>query len=126
MKRAKFEPIFDQKSDFCEKSVEKPVETFVPGQAIDLATLIKRFENGQRLNVHANFEPMDNMTRGSMYVEDFEDAPPDDIHDIVDVENAIREHEVAKREHKKKVSEKGKEAPPKEATAPEPPTPSQE
>lgn len=97
MKRPNFSPIFDEEKDFCEVTSEKPVETFVPNQQIDLRTLIQRFESGQRLNVHENFKPMSNFTNGSMYVEDYEDAPPDGVYDIVDVHNALNEHEQTKK-----------------------------
>lgn len=105
MNRPNFEPIFTQKSDFCEKSSPKPVETFVPHQAMSLSELISRFERGQRLNVHQNFKPMDNFTDGTLYVEDFEDAPPDDVHDVVDVHNFYLEH----KEHKKDFAKRQKE-----------------
>lgn len=122
MKRPNFQPIFEKNADFCERTSDQPVNTLIPGQAIDLATLIKRFESGQRLNVHENFKPMSNMSEG-LYVEAFEDAPPDDIHDIVDVHAVMREHEQVKRDHKKRQAEKGKEATGKEAPAPNPPMP---
>lgn len=93
-------------SRICERTSPQPVKSFVAGQAIDLKTLIQRFERGQRLNVHENFRPMSNFTEGSLYVEDFDDAPPDNIHDVVDVEEHYREHQ----EHKKDFAKRKKEA----------------
>lgn len=100
-------------SQICERTNPKPIETFVPRQALDLKTLIERFERGQRLNVHQNFTPMSNMTQDSMYVEDFDDASPDNVHDIVDVEEHYRAHQEHKADYnrRKKESKQGKDVP---------------
>lgn len=107
-------PIFTQKSEFCEVSSPDPVETFVPGQAISLSELVTRFERGQRLNVHNN--PMNIMYRSDEEAaansETFDDAAPDDVHDIVDVHEYYRAHE----SHKKEFTEKQKAKKSKQAT----------
>ena len=91
MKRANFEPILEKK-DYVERSNSKPIETFIPNQAMNLKELVQRFERGQRLNVHENFRPGSNFTDGKIYEEDFEDAPPDNIHDVTDVHEYYNEH----------------------------------
>lgn len=106
MKRPNFQPIFEKKSDFCEVSNDQPIRTFIPNQAIDLKELIARFDRGQRLNVHENFAPLSNFTRDSIYEEDFEDAPPDNVHDVVDVQEYYRDHENHKRDFQKRQKEK--------------------
>lgn len=100
-------------SQICERTNPNPIDTFVPHQALDLKTLIQRFERGQRLNVHQNFTPMSNMTSDSLYVEDFEEAPPDNVHDIVDVESHYRAHQEHKADYnrRKKESKRVEDAP---------------
>lgn len=108
MKRPNFKPIFDEKSDYCEKNSSQPIKSFIPGQAMNLSELISRFDRGQRLLVHNNFDPMSNFTKDSLYEESFEDAAPDGIYDVVDVENHYREHKVHKRDYEKRKSERAK------------------
>lgn len=102
MERPKFEPIFTKKSDYCEKSASKPVETFIPHQAISLKELVSRFERGQRLNVHMNFRAGDNfenitdeeaLMRMKTESMDTDDFPPVGVHDISEVEEAYKEHQ---------------------------------
>lgn len=119
MIRPKFQPIFEGKSDFCEQSDSKPVETFVPNQAISLSELISRFERGQRLNVHTNFrvgsnledltdeEALQRIREESLDSDDF---PPDDVHDIVDVQREKELHDVHKREFHERVKRNKEEA----------------
>lgn len=123
MNRPNFQPIFTQKSDFCEQSSDKPVKTFVPGQAMKLSELMRRFEQGQRLNVHENFAPMSNFTRDSVYEETFDDAPPSDIHDIVDVHEYYKEHQHEIAEYKKLLKKKKEtqQAQPSQPQAPQVP-----
>lgn len=115
---------FTKKSEYCELSDEKPVNTFIPGQAIKLAELVARFERGQRLNVHGNpmniFYSTDEQANANS--ETFDSAPPDDIHDITDVEEYYRAHQQHLKEYKEKKA-KTKQAPVKEAQQVEPPTP---
>lgn len=92
--------------NFFEKSSDIPVKTFVPHQAITLRDLVSRFERGQRLNVHQNFSPQSNMTEGQIVEESFEEAAPDDIHDIVDVYSYMKEHEQRKSAFNKRQKEK--------------------
>ena len=105
-KKPLFESPFADKSEYCEKLSDKPVQTFIPHQAITLKELVTRFEHGQRLNVHQNFAPGSNFTNDSVYEEDFDDAPPTDVHDVVDVHNYMQEHE----QHKKDYQQRQKEA----------------
>ena len=69
-KKPLFESPFADKSEYCEKLSDKPVQTFIPHQAITLKELVTRFEHGQRLNVHQNFAPGSNFTNDSVYEED--------------------------------------------------------
>lgn len=125
MKLANFEPIFTDEKQFCERSSSKPIETFVPHQAISLKELVSRFERGQRLNVKQNFLPGDNFYRGSSDdVEDqrivandfaqdemrFEQSAPDDVHDVVDVHDYYRDHLKQKSEYEQRMKEKKEEA----------------
>lgn len=139
MKRTNFEPIFTKKSDYCEKSSSKPIATFVPHQAISLKELVSRFERGQRLNVHMNFHPGDNLenitddealARIKAESMDSDDFPPTGIHDIADVEAAYKEHQnhkidFAQRQKKKreeaKQAQQKKQAP--QVSEPTPPAP---
>lgn len=105
MERANFEEKISKK-DYVERTNSKPIETFIPNQAMNLKELVSRFERGQRLNVHENFRPGSNFTEGSIYEEDFEDAAPDDIHDVVDVQEYYRLHNERKSTFKKKQEEK--------------------
>lgn len=98
MERPNFISKISQK-DAAERSSDKPIKSFVPHQAMNLAELISRFERGQRLNVHENFPAMSNFTRDRIEEESFIDAPPDDIHDVVDVQNAMHEHEAHKKDY---------------------------
>lgn len=117
MIRPKFQPIFEKDSDFCEVSNDKPIKSFVPHQALDLKELIARFDAGQRLNVHENFTPLANFTRDKIYEESFEDCPPDDIHDVVDVQEYYQAHENHKRDFQKRQKEnKAKSPTPKQGT----------
>lgn len=106
MERPKVFGILSKKSDFCEKSSKKPCKEFVPHQAMDLKELVTRFENGQRLNVKENFPIDSEFTRDSIYQEDFDDAAPDDVHDVVDVEQHYRAHEQHKLEYQQKRKQK--------------------
>lgn len=118
MDRPKFQPIFTKKSDFCEKSSSKPIETFVPHQALNLAELIQRFERGQRLNVHCNFAPGSNLMNctddealSMMQHDDMEKGfPSTDVHDIVDVQREYNLHLQTKQEFAAKVADKKKKA----------------
>lgn len=105
---------FSKKSDFCETSSSKPVSSFVPHQAMSLAEMVARFDRGQRLNVKQNFAPETQFTRDCIYEEDFEDAAPDDIHDVVDVQNAMAEHEQRKQNFKEKHKRKPESLPKEE------------
>lgn len=110
MERPNFQPIFTKKSDFCERVSSQPVKTFIPNQAIKLSELVSRFEHGQRLNVHSNFAPGDNFTNDQIISESFDDAPPDDVHDIVDVHEYYQQHESHKREFKDRMKKKKEES----------------
>lgn len=122
MKRPKFEPIFEKKSDFCEVSSEKPVSSFISGQAISISELIKRFERGQRLGVHCNFRPGENFENISdeqvalqMRAEDMDsdDFPPVGVHDITDVEEHYKIHQAHKADfsaRRKKKEDEAKQA----------------
>lgn len=112
MERPNFQPIFSSKDDFCEITDEKPVESFVPNQAMTLSELMSRFEKGQRLSVHCNFKVESELTEGSIYEESFDDAPPI-CHDVTDVEEYYRAHQVHKREFaekQKKAKEQAQQA----------------
>lgn len=113
--------------DYCEKSNSKPIKAFIPNQAISLKELVTRFERGQRLNIHENFKPLSNCTNGNyIYEEDFDDAPPDDVHDIVDVHRYYLEHEEHKEDYQRRQKEKGKktqQASAKQVDEPTPPDP---
>lgn len=115
-------------ADYCENSCDQPVKEFIPNQAISLRELVTRFERGQRLNVHQNFAPMSNFTNGNtIYEEDFNDAPPDDVHDIVDVHEHYLKHNEQKADYIRRKKEKGKKpkpAPAQQGDAPNPPDPS--
>lgn len=136
MERPKFDPIFSKKSDFCEKSSPKPVNTFVPNQAISLKELVARFERGQRLNVHMNFTCGDNLENITdeealyrLHTEniDSDDFPPTGVYDVSDVEQAYKEHQnhkvdFAKRQKQKKEEQQAKQK--KQAQQSSAPTPS--
>lgn len=126
MNRPKFQPIFLKKSDFCEKSSSKAIETLVPGQAIRLSELVSRFERGQRLNVHANFPAGDNFDRITdeealqrVQHESMDDMffPPTDVHDCVDVEREMELQKIHKLEFSERMKKK------KAPQAPQAPTP---
>lgn len=99
--------------DFCEKSSSTPDECFVPGQAIRLSELVARFERGQRLNVHLYNS---NIVSEDTPDERFDDAPPEDIQDIVDVDAYNRSLKERKRDlqSRKKVTPKDKNDIPKD------------
>lgn len=127
MKQANPIEFFEKKSDYCERSSSTPVKTFVPHQAITLRELVSRFERGQRLNVHSNFTPGDNFTRDKAYVEDFDDAPPHDITDVVDVEHYYRAHQEHVKDFKaRQKAKKAQQATPKEAPPANEPAPGSE
>lgn len=126
MKRPNFERIICTK-DASEVSDSKPIETFVPHQSFTLSEIMSRFEKGQRLPARPLFDLEQEFTKGEVYMEDFEDAPPDDVRDVVDVQDHYMEHQ----EHKKDYSErqkkkKGKDEPQSkgkdEPSSPTPPT----
>lgn len=112
MKRPNFEPIFTEKSDYCEKSDPTPVETFVPHQSMSLAEMMRRFESGQRLNVHSS--PMNTFYSSEEEANDntetFNDAPPSDVYDIVDVERYFKEHKAHKINFDDRMKKKAQEA----------------
>lgn len=118
MKRPNFEPIFTKKSEYSEKCVSKPVNTFVPGQAITIKELVTRFERGQRLNVHSNFAPGSNMqaitdeqamARIKSEDMDSDDFPPTGVHDIADVEAHYIEHNQRKSDFSARLKKKAEE-----------------
>lgn len=115
MNRPNFQPIFSSENEFCEVLDPKPVSNFVPNQSLSLRDLVYRFEHGQRLNVHENFAPMSNFTRDEVYQETFDEAPPIDVNDVVDVHNYYNEHENHKREFNNRQKEKQQSA--KQASA---------
>lgn len=86
------------------------MKTFIPNQAIKLSELVSRFEHGQRLNVHSNFAPGDNFTNNQIISESFDDAPPDDVHDLVDVHEYYQQHEAHKKEFKVRMNKKKEES----------------
>lgn len=111
MKRPNFERIISAK-EACELSDSKPIETFSPHQAYSLSEIMSRFEKGQRLPARMLFDPEMEITKNEIYMEDFDDAPPDNVHDVVDVEEHYREHNVHKREYaERKKKKQGKDAP---------------
>lgn len=89
----------------------KPIADFIPGQAYCLSDLMKRFECGQRLYVRENFKLASELCpegQESIYDEKFENAPPEDVTDIVDVQRLYNEHQETKQEFKKSVAERKK------------------
>lgn len=89
----------------------KPIADFIPGQAYCLSDLMKRFERGQRLNVRENFNPASELCpegQEDMYDEKFENAPPENVTDIVDIQRLYNEHQQTKQEFKKSVAESKK------------------
>lgn len=125
MKRPNFEPIICT-FDAAEEVDSKPIETFIPNQSYSLSELMSRFEKGQRLPAHHLFNPDSEFTSGAVYEETFDEAPPDDVRDVVDVEHYYREHQEHKREftERKKKKKQGEGAqPPKQATDPQPQDP---
>lgn len=95
---------------------EQPIErvdsksdpSFVPNQAIKLSELVARFQKGQRLNVHMTktndfYETNEEVLRNS---ERFEDCPPADLNDIVDVMNFQEELSQRKSDLKDRVAQK--------------------
>lgn len=127
IKRPKFSAIISTK-DAAEVSDSKPIETFIPHQSFSLSEIMLRFEHGQRLPARPLFNPDSEFTEGSVYMEDFEEAPPDDVHDIVDVQSYYNEHQVHKREfeakqRKKKDKVKDEPVPGEDETQSPPPDP---
>lgn len=123
MNRPNFEPIFSEKNEFCEKSSQIPIKSFVPHQSMTLSELMKRFDSGQRLNVHSS--PMNTFYRSedeaNVNAETFDDAPPTDVYDIADVELHYAEHKqrVANFKEKQKQAQQAKAQPAQPAdTAP--------
>lgn len=101
-------PVLTDKKDYCEVSSSKPVSGFIPNQSLKISELIERFESGRRLNVHENFKPLSNFTDGRIEIEDFSDAAPEGIHDIVDVHeyyNAHKEHVADYKKRKAKAKQ---------------------
>lgn len=94
--------------NFVQDSDEKPCEGFIPGQSYELSELIRRFNSGQRLGVHLNFNPESEIGHD----ESFEQAPPENVVDIVDVQKQYEEHNRTKQEFekRKKANEKKPEA----------------
>lgn len=80
---------------FFQDSPDKPCPEFVPGQSYELSELVHRFERGQRLGVHLNFNPESELIGED---ESFEQAPSENIVDIVDVQREYETHEQAKKE----------------------------
>lgn len=111
MKQAKEIKFFTQFSDREMKFEEvdsKPSETFIPGQSVKLHELVDRFCRGQRLNVHYN-QPNEfyrTAQECDHHSESFEDCPPSDIYDIVDVERYSEELSARKKALKERVSER--------------------
>lgn len=106
-----------------EKCSNKPIDELVPGEAMSIKEMLIRTERGQRLNVHQrmngnfpdNMYPVDflrdangrivtdkegNPIEHDYQAETFENTPPDDIHDIVDVQRFREEHEERKKAYK--------------------------
>lgn len=132
MKRPIFQTIFEQKSDFCEKSSKMPVETMIPGQAIKISELVVRYDRGQRLNVHANFPAgsnFDNITDEEALrqiqneVIDENMFPSDDVHDLVDVQREYEAQEARKAEFAEKIKKKRSPQAPPQDEAPQDPKP---
>lgn len=101
---------FDVSKSISRQSSDCP--DLIPNQAICLAELVRRFSQGQRLNVHS-FPP--NVFDG--HDEDVNDAPPscDDIVDVYALQNAHEEH---KREFRERVTKKQSEASSNATSAP--------
>lgn len=118
MERPNFVPILAKK-DYIERTNSKPIETFIPNQAMNLKELVQRFERGQRLNVHENFRPGSNFTQDKIYQEDFEDAPPDGVYDVTDVHDYYENHRAHKADFEQRRKDKKKKE--KEVTTPTPP-----
>lgn len=103
-----------------EKCSSVAVDSLVPGEAMSIKEMLQRTERGQRINVHTrmNGDLPDNMYRvdylrdengrivtdregnpieHDYHAETFENTPPDDINDIVDVQRFKEEHEERKK-----------------------------
>jgi len=108
-----------------EKCSNKPIKTLVPGEAMSIKEMLVRTERGQRLNVHMrmngnlpdNMYPVDylrdefgrivtdkegNPIEHDYKAEGFENTPPDDINDIVDVQRFKEAHEERKKAFKER------------------------
>lgn len=120
---------------FCERSVGTPIDTFVPNQAIQLSELVARFERGQRLNVHTNFDPGSNFesitdeeafNRLRQEDMDADDFPPTGVYDVADVQRHYEDLQEHKRDFKRRMKEKRqKPVPPTPPAAPTTPDPAQ-
>lgn len=91
-----------------ERVSQKSDPSFVPHQAIKLSELVARFQRGQRLNVHMTtpnefYATDEEVKRNS---ERFEDCPPADIHDIVDVMQYQEELDQRKSDLKDRIAKK--------------------
>lgn len=89
----------------------KPIADFIPGQAYCLSDLMKRFERGQRLGVRENFNLASELCpegQEGFYDENFDNAPPEDVTDIVDIQRLYNEHQETKQEYKLRVAENKK------------------
>ena len=108
-----------------EKCSNKSIEALVPGEAMSIKEMLIRTERGQRLNVHTrmngnfpdNMYPVDflrdengrivtdkegNPIEHDYQAETFENTPPDDINDIVDLQRFKEAHEERKKAFKER------------------------
>lgn len=111
--------------NYIQYSGGNPVESFVPGQSYKMSDLIQRFERNQRLGVHLNFNPNEEYSGNH---ETLDVAPPEDVHDIVDVQAYYNEHLETKRAYSEKNKKEGKdkdEPQGKDADEPKPNLPSE-
>lgn len=94
-----------------ERVDEKPDSSFVPNQAIKLSELVARFQRGQRLNVHMTtpneFYATDEEAK--LHHEHFDDCPPADLNDIVDVMQYQEELDQRKKDLKDRVKKRKEE-----------------
>lgn len=101
---------FENSNHISIQSSDSP--DLIPNQAISLAELVRRFSQGQRLNVHS-FPP--NVFDG--HDEELHDAPPS-CDDIVDVYAYQQAHEEHKRDFRERVTNKQVETSSTEISAP--------
>lgn len=103
-----FEMVFERSSD-------KAVEAFQPGEALSIREMLVRTERGQRINVHTRFRAEnipDNMyyaqydQNGNIIPDKEEDTfahtPPDGMNDITDVMQYSEELQERKRQLKQR------------------------